>query len=122
MDKPETYVEALILPVRKDGLDAYWQAVRVSSQLFLEYGALSKVECLAADTPYGEVTSFPRSVLATEDEVVVLSWIVFPDKATRDSAVTRMMKDPRLEEAMKDLPVDGKRMIIGGFTKVIDVH
>ena len=120
MNSSGTYIDAFILPVRKDGLDAYWKAARATSKLFLEFGAISAIECLADDTPYGEVTSFPRSVQATDDEIVVLSWIVYPDKATRDAAVQRVMSDPRMEQAMKDVPVDGRRMIFGGFTKVID--
>jgi uncharacterized protein YbaA (DUF1428 family) len=60
------------------------------------------------------VTSFPRAVLAKEDEIVVFSWIVYPSKEIRDACNKKVMEDPRLD-GMKDMPFDGKRMIYGGF-------
>ena len=43
----------------------------------MEYGALSYVECIGDDVPYGELTSFPRAVQAKDDEIVVFSWITY---------------------------------------------
>ena len=79
-------------------------------------GALDYVECLADDVPYGEVTSFPRAVMAKEDETVVFSWIVFASREDRDRINEEVMSDERMQAAMNGLSVDMNRMIYGGFT------
>ncbi|MEM9812729.1 MAG: DUF1428 family protein, partial [Pseudomonadota bacterium] len=55
-----------------------------------------------------------------EDETVVLSWIVWPDKATCDAAWEKMMQDPRME-ALSNMPFDGKRLIMGGFEELVNL-
>ena len=68
--------------------------------------------------PDGVLTSFPRAVLAKDDEVVVFSWITYPSKAVRDSANAKVMADPRLKTM--DMPFDGKRLIHGGFEILLE--
>ncbi len=109
------YVDGFLLPVPKDRLDEYKKLAAQAMPIFREFGAIDYVECVGGDVPYGELTSFPRAVQATDDETVVFSWVVYPSKEVRDAANAKIMKDERLAEAMKDMPVDGKRMIFGGF-------
>jgi uncharacterized protein YbaA (DUF1428 family) len=106
------YVDGFVLPVPKDKIDAYKAQAKRAGDIWKEHGALDFVECLADDVPYGEVTSFPRAVLAKENEVVVFSWIVYRNRAERDAINAKVMADPRIE---KELPFDGKRLIFGGF-------
>ena len=55
-----------------------------------------------------------------EDEVVVFSWIEWPDKRTRNSGYKKAMADPRfLGVDPKAMPFDGKRMIFGGFRVLV---
>jgi len=49
---------------------------------------------------------------------VVIAWIVWPDKATRDAGHLKMQADPRVQHATKTVPFDGKRMIYGGVQTV----
>jgi uncharacterized protein YbaA (DUF1428 family) len=60
-------------------------------------------------------------VQATPDETVVFSWIEWPDKATRDAAMSKLMDDPRMKPEENPMPFDGKRMIFGGFTPVVEL-
>ena len=113
------YVDGFVIPVKKDRLDDYLRIAEESSVLFKEYGALSVVECVADDVPYGELTSFPRAVQAADDEVVIFSWITYPSKEVRDASNKRMMEDPRMKDAMENMPIDGKRMIFGGFIAAV---
>ena len=106
------YVDGFVIPVPKDKIDAYKAQARRAGDIWKEHGALDFVECIGDDVPYGEVTSFPRAVLAKDDEVVVFSWIVYRNRAERDVVNTKVMADPRLE---KEMPFDGKRLIFGGF-------
>ncbi len=116
------YVDGFVIPVPRDKLDAYKAMSMRMVDIYKESGALQYCECVGDDVKPGKWTSFPQSVDLKEGEVVVFSWIVFPDKATRDACNEKVMKDPRLEDMMDPakLPFDGKRMIFGGFERVID--
>lgn len=109
------YVDGFIVPVPKAKLDAYKEMARTAGDVWMEYGALSYVECIGDDIPYGEMTSFPRSVQATEEETVVFSWITYKDRASRDEILAKVMADPRLAGEDWKQVFDGKRMIYGGF-------
>jgi uncharacterized protein YbaA (DUF1428 family) len=113
------YVDGFIIAVKKDRIDDYKRIATESAEIFKQLGALTVVECVADDVPYGELTSFPRAVMAEEDEIVVFSWITYPSRAVRDEANRKMMQDERMAAAMKDMPVDGKRMIFGGFNQIV---
>lgn len=58
---------------------------------------------------------------ANGDEAIVFSWIEWPDKATRDAGVKKVMDDPRMDPATNPMPFDGKRMIYGGFVPVVEL-
>ncbi|HEX4178185.1 MAG TPA: DUF1428 family protein [Rhizomicrobium sp.] len=109
------YVDGFVIAVPKDRLDIYKEMAGQCERIWREFGATDYVECVGDDTPYGEVTSFPRAVQAKENEIVIFSWIVYPDRATRDSAGKKIMADERLKKMMENPPFDGKRMIYGGF-------
>ena len=51
----------------------------------------------------------------------MFSWIVWPDKATRDAGQKKMMSDERMKDWGMEMPFDGKRMIFGGFVPIFDV-
>lgn len=106
------YVDGFVIPVPKNKIDAYKAQAKNAGEIWKEHGALDFVECIGDDVPHGEVTSFPRAVLAKDDEVVVFSWIVYRDRAERDAINAKVMADPRLDRQM---PFDGKRLIYGGF-------
>jgi uncharacterized protein YbaA (DUF1428 family) len=114
------YVDGFVVPVPKDKLDAYKALAQKASEVWMEHGALSYVECVADDAPYGEVTSFPRAVQLTEDEVVIFSWVTYKDRASRDAVMAKVMADERLKADMASMPFDGKRMIFGGFQAFIE--
>jgi uncharacterized protein YbaA (DUF1428 family) len=113
------YVDGFVLAVPKAKMDAYKEVARTAGEVWMDHGALSYVECFADDVPYGELTSFPRAVQATDDEVVVFSWITYPSREQRDAINAKVMADPRLKCDPADMPFDGKRMIYGGFESFI---
>lgn len=113
------YVDGFVIAVPKDKLDAYRAQAALGGRVWMKYGALSYVECIGHDTPYGELTSFPRAVMAKDDEVVIFSWITYADRAARDAVMAKVMEDPELQAT--EMPFDGKRMIVGGFETFV-VH
>lgn len=113
------YVEGLLIPVERTRLDEYRLWAEKLADLFIEYGATRVVESVGDGLDMGEVTSFPRALLLKEGEVVVFSWMEFPDKETRDACMTQAFEDPRIGSPT-DMPMDGKRMIFAGFETLVE--
>ncbi len=115
-----SYVDGFILSVPKDRFEDYERMAQLGRDVWMEYGALSYVECKADDVPYGEVTSFPRAVQAKEDDIVIFSWVTYASRAARDEIVAKVMADPRMKHEMDNMPFDGKLMIYGGFQPFVE--
>lgn len=116
-----TYADGFVLAVPKANIEAYKAMARAAGAVWKEYGAIDYVECIGDDVPYGELTSFPRAVQASDEEVVIFSWITYESRARRDEIVARVMADPRLQgNDWKDV-FDGKRMIYGGFQAFLEL-
>lgn len=114
------YVEGFVIPVRTARRADYAEQARIFAAFARKHGATRVVECWQDDVPEGEVTSFPRAVGRTPDESICFSWIEYPDKATRDACVAAMRAEPALAEPMDTAIADGRRLIYGGFTALID--
>ncbi|NLS04572.1 DUF1428 family protein [Rhizobium sp. P32RR-XVIII] len=116
-----TYVDGFIVAVPKNKVDAYREFSAFAGSIWKEYGALKYVECVADDVPYGELTSFPRAVQATDDETVVFAWVTYPSRKERDDILAKVMADPRLKGEEWKTIFDGKRMIYGGFQTIVEL-
>lgn len=115
------YVDGFVLAIPKKNIEAYKKMAMLGRDVWMEYGALSYMECQGDDVPYGELTSFPRAVQATDDEVVFFSWITYESREKRDEINKKVMADPRMNAYGPDnMPFDGKRMIFGGFRSVVE--
>ena len=115
-----TYVDGFVTAVPAANKDAYCRHARAALPIFKEHGATRMVETWGDDVPDGKITDFRRAVRAEEGEVVVFSWVEYPDKATRDAANDKLMGDPRLLAIAAAMPFDGKRMIYAGFDTILD--
>jgi uncharacterized protein YbaA (DUF1428 family) len=115
-----SYIDAMVAAVPTANREAYLKHSELTTAVFKEHGALKIVECWGDDVPDGKLTSFPMAVKKTADETVVLSWIVWPSKAIRNSGMAKVMADPRMQPASNPMPFDGKRMIYGGFETLVD--
>lgn len=114
------YVDGFLIPVPNRNKEAFLKMAHQFDPIFKEHGALSVVECWGDDVPAGVHTSFPMAVKLEPDETVVFSWIVWPDKATRDAGNAAFMADPRVAGFdHAENPFDGRRMIFGGFEMVV---
>ncbi|MEX0312510.1 MAG: DUF1428 domain-containing protein [Tateyamaria sp.] len=113
------YIDAFLAPVRRTDRDAYAEWLKEQHAIFKEYGADTIVDTWEDDVPEGKVTSMHLAVAAEDGEAVALGWIVWPDKATRDAAWSKVMEDPRMSPDTNPMPFDGKRLIYGGFAPVL---
>ncbi len=116
-----TYVDGYLIPVPASKKDAYLALAAMAAPIFIEHGAVHVVENWGDDVPHGQNTDFWMAVKAEPDENIVFSWIMWPDKKTRDAGNKAAMADPRFE-GMNVLDIfDGKRMIFSGFQTIVDV-
>ncbi|HEX8840572.1 MAG TPA: DUF1428 domain-containing protein [Sphingomicrobium sp.] len=115
-----TYFEGFIVPVPQGNRDAYAKHASEFAPVMLEKGVRRMVESWDSDVPEGKQTDFRKAVDATPDEKIVFSFFEYQSRAERDAATEKMMSDPAMAEMGKDLPFDGKRMIMGGFQSVVD--
>jgi len=115
-----SYIDGFVAAVPRNNKEAYRQHAAGAVSYFKEFGATRQVETWGDDIPDGKVTDFKGAVKANPDEVVVFSWLEYPDKATRDAANKKIMSDPKMKEMGASMPFDGKRMIFGGFQPIND--
>jgi uncharacterized protein YbaA (DUF1428 family) len=115
-----TYFEGFIVPVPEANRDAYLKHANAFAPLIQEVGVRRMVECWESDVPEGKVTDFRKAVEATPEEKIVFSWFEYPSRQDRDAANEKFMSDPRMEEMGKNMPFDGKRMIMGGFDAIVE--
>ncbi|WP_243042442.1 DUF1428 domain-containing protein [Dyella sedimenti] len=115
-----SYIDGFVIAVPNANREQFIVHASTFDGIFLEVGATRVMECWGDDVPDGKLTDFRRAVQAKQDESVVFSWVEWPDKATRDAGMEKIMNDPRMP-AVGDMPFDGKRMIFGGFESVVSV-
>src|SRR3954464_1301619 len=115
-----TYFEGFVAPVPQANKDAYRKHSSDFGPICQEIGVRRMVETWADDVPDGKVTDFKKAVDAKPDETVVFSFFEYPSRVERDAANEKFMSDPRMADMGKNMPFDGKRMIMGGFDAVVD--
>jgi len=117
------YVDGFVIAVPTANKQRFIQHANSIDGVFIELGATRVIECWGDDVPDGKQTDFRRAVQAKEDESVAFSWVEWPDKATRDTAMEKMQElmktEPRMNPEKNPMPFDGMRMIFGGFTPVV---
>lgn len=113
------YIDGFVLPLKDGKLDDYRAMAEMFAQKAEELGAIASIEALGDGLEHGHTTDFFRAVQAEEGENVVFSFIIWPDKATRDAAWEKIMADPDMKPH-GEMPFDGKRMFWGGFMPFVN--
>ena len=114
------YVESFVMPVPEAKRAEYEAVAKALSQVYMDLGATRVVELWPEDVSEGTLTSFPRAVKAEAGEIPVVAWIEYPDKAARDACNAAFMDHPVVKGMTEMPPMDGKRMILGGFVPLLD--
>lgn len=114
------YVDGFVIAVPRDRIDDY---ERIACDAAPSGGAwrAGRRRVRRRRRAYGELTSFPRAVQASDEETVIFSWIAYESRETRDEVNAKVMADPRIQEAMAEVPFDPKRMIYGGFRTLVEL-
>ncbi|MEM5473329.1 DUF1428 domain-containing protein [Hoeflea sp. AS60] len=115
------YVSGFMGSVPSERKQDYLDMATAAAEVFKEHGATRVVETWGDEVPDGKVTSMPMAVQAKEGEIVIFSWVWWPDKATYKSGMEKVMQDKRMDYDPATLPFDMKRMIYGGFDVILDL-
>ena len=116
------YVDGFVIPVPEGNLETYRKIAKKAAKVWMEYGALSYVECVGDDLEHEKMTPFPKAAKAKPGELVIFSWISYKSRADRDKINAKVMKDPRIEAMCEkdQMPFDIKRMVYGGFKVIVE--
>ena len=115
-----TYVDGFILPLPKGKEDEYRKLAETFASKSKAQGALGTIEAVGDNLEHGHTTDLFRAVQATDNENVVFSFILWPDKETRDRGWEKIMADPEMQPGAQPMPFDGKRMFWGGFKPLLN--
>ncbi len=120
------YVQGFIVPVPQRNKETYRSAALAMWNIMKDYGATRVVEAWQDDVPEGERTDFFRAAKAELGEIIVFSFVEWASRDACDAAHDRMMQDERMKDFMEGNPdakppFDGKRMIYGGFSPVVEL-
>jgi uncharacterized protein YbaA (DUF1428 family) len=115
------YMQGFIVPAKADRREDYRKMADEVWDLFAEFGGRRVIEAWQDNVPRGQQTDFYRAVKAEPEEAVVFSFIEWDSKEACEAAHNKMMADERMKEPPKDMPFDGKRMVFGGFTPVVEL-
>jgi uncharacterized protein YbaA (DUF1428 family) len=109
------YCFFVVMPVPKDKIEKWKEVGALSSQIFRDHGAVATYDWIAdmEACPMGEVTSFQRSVQATDDEVIGIAQVIFESKEASAAVNAAYEADPRMSEM--SFQYDPKRAYYGGF-------
>lgn len=127
------YVDCFLVPVPRANKAAYKKMAMLSAEVVKEHGALRTMDCWLdeggpeASTYHGETarrdgsaySSFFTVAGVQESETVVMSWVEWPDKATRDAGMAKVTSDPRMQFEGEAPVFDGTRLIAGGFLPML---
>lgn len=114
------YVDGFLLAVPARNKAAYLKMATAARKMFRKFGALRVVETWQDDVPTGKRTDFFRAVKAKSTERVVFAWIEWPSRKVRDAGMKKMSSAAVHDEVFGKMPFDGKRMIFGGFSPILD--
>ncbi|WP_437723960.1 DUF1428 domain-containing protein [Sorangium sp. So ce861] len=135
------YVDGYLTPVPRAKKDAYIALAARAAAILKEHGATRVVECWSDESseaspelyhavdarselqkqPDGDAAGFRRAAGAKPDEVVVFSWVEWPDKETHDRGMKKAMEDPRMQFMDEEPVFEGSRLIAGSFCPLLDV-
>ena len=111
------YINTYVLAVEESKKDEYLRKARLFAEIAKDYGAIEIYENWELEVPDGEHTDYRKAVKAQPGEKIVVSWTIWPDRETGAKAHKGMFEDPRMD-AIGEMPIDGQRMILGGFEPI----
>ena len=114
------YVQGYVAPVPKAEKAAFAGMCATMREVMIEHGALHAVDTWAEDIADGKVTDFKRAVAAEQAEAIAFGFVEWPSKEAFEQAKPKVRGDERMPPPGSEMPLDGKRLIFGGFDVIMD--
>ena len=91
-------------------------------KLLIKYGALASRDYMAEDANATKL-SFPKKIKLKSGEVLIYAIAEFKSKSHREKVFKMMSKDPQMEKLNAGPSfIDSKRVVVGGFTSLVEVE
>ncbi len=113
------YVMGYVAPVPRNNRRAFDEMCASMRDVAVDCGALHALDAWAETIEDGKVTDFKRAVKAETDEAIAFGYAEWPSKEAHEKGSAAMREDKRM--AKLQMPLDGKRLIYGGFYPIVDV-
>ena len=116
------YVDGFVIPLKKKDIAKYKKMAEWGKKIWMKYGALEYFECVGDDLKVHPHMGqgFKKLAKLKNDETVIFSFIIYKSKADRDRINKKIMSDPKMKDFdPKDMPVDMKRFVMGGFKVIV---
>lgn len=114
------HVQGYVAPVPGANRDAFADMCATMREVAIDSGALRAVDSYAAEIEDGKVTDFKRAVKAGNEEGVAFGFVEWPSGEAFEAGMAKMQADERMPPPGSDMPIDGKRLIFGGFEVLLD--
>ena len=116
-----SYVDGFVIPVAKSKMAAYKKLAAWGKKVWMKHGALQYFECIGDDllVPPDCGTDFRTLLSLKPTETVFFSFIIYKNKAHRNTVNTRVMAEMTRASMPKGMPFDIKRMAHGGFKTLV---
>ena len=114
------YVQGYVAPVANEKREAFSTMCATMRDIAIDSGALHAADGWAGKIEEGKITDFKRAVKAEAGEAIAFGYVEWPSKQAYEQGSAKMMEDKRMPGPGSDMPVDGKRMIFGGFEVMLD--
>lgn len=128
-----SYIDCYLVAVPRENRSAYEELARISAVVLKECGARRALECwLDESGPDASsyhatearwepqnYSTFAIAAGAREGETVVISYVEWPNKETRDVGMQKLTSDPRMLFEDRPPVFDGRRLIAGGFIPML---
>lgn len=114
------YVDGFVVPVPRKNLKAYGALAKKCSRIYREHGALAYRECVGDDLKMPVGIPFSKMLKLKAGEVPVFAYIEFKSRTHRNKVTAAVINDPRMNMAGKEMPCDCRRMVWGGFKRIVE--
>lgn len=112
------YVQGYVAPVPKENRDRFAAMCATMREIAIDAGAAHAADGWAEEIADGEITDFNRAVQASNGEAVAFGYVEWPSREAFEAGSAKMREDERMPAPGSDMPLDGSRMIFGGFETI----